>query len=142
LLPDKKGQLVVRVHGSAAPFRIVVENQTPGVLRFLRGDKQELVTGGGSENSAIVDVQGVSSGDFAFHARLLTPPDVQSALRYLQTAVAIAPVDEQRVLQKLVERLKHHPGNSEQARRQLQLLVSQTIPGDLHTVLDAALASL
>ena len=49
LLPGKKGDLLVRVQGSDAKLRLAVDNQTPGVLRFLRGETQEVVTTGGEE---------------------------------------------------------------------------------------------
>ena len=47
LLPGKKSRLDVLVRGSEQKLALVVENVTPGVLRFLRGDSQEVVTRGG-----------------------------------------------------------------------------------------------
>ena len=71
LVPDKRSKLVLHVQGSEQALRILVENRTPGVLRFLRGDRQELLTSGGAQNSAEVAVQAITTGDFSFHARIL-----------------------------------------------------------------------
>ena len=57
LVPNKRSKLVLHVQGSEQALRVLAENRTPGVLRFLRGDRQELVTSGGSQNSAEVAVQ-------------------------------------------------------------------------------------
>ncbi len=65
----------VRVQGSEQRLHLVVENETPGVLRFLSGDLQEVVTGGGPQNFALLKVETIRAGDFSFHARLLPAPD-------------------------------------------------------------------
>jgi hypothetical protein len=142
LLPDKKGHLLVRVNGSEQRLGIVVENRTPGVLRFLRGDKQELRTRGGPQNFAEVSVKTIRSGDFSFRARLLPPPDVASARRYLQAAAPLAPNETQLDIRKLADRLAHHPREFDQVRQKLSQMVAHTIPGDFRTLLAAAESAL
>ncbi|HXJ15782.1 MAG TPA: hypothetical protein VNM68_01135 [Candidatus Polarisedimenticolia bacterium] len=142
LLPDKKGNLIVRVRGSQQRLGIVVENRTPGVLRFLRGDMQELRTRGGSQNFAKVSVKTIRSGDFSFRARLLPPPDVAAARRYLQAAEPLAPNQTQPGIRKLTDRLAHQPRSLEQVRRELGQIVAHTIPGDCRTLLAAAQSAL
>jgi hypothetical protein len=142
LLPGQKGSLIVALQGSQSRSRIVVENETPGVLRFLRGDKQELLTSGGPRNSIALAVQGVASGDFAFHAHLIPDPDTPRAILLLQTAQRIAPEDQQNDIGKLAERLSHHPAAWEETRKQLQKTVALTIPGACRTLLSAALDAL
>jgi len=140
--PGKKSILAVSVRGSDQPLRIVVQNETPAILAFRRGDWQELRTTGGARNSATVEVQAVSSGNFSFHARVLPAPDLAIALRYLQAAVAIAPQDVQSDMKYITNRLAHHPNEAEKIRAQLQQMIVDTIPGDFRTLIDAAHSAL
>ncbi|MGC2418569.1 MAG: hypothetical protein WA434_12550 [Candidatus Acidiferrales bacterium] len=142
LLPGKKGDLLVRVQGSDAKLRLAVDNQTPGVLRFLRGETQEAVTTGGAENMAAIRVQAVASGTFSFHARVIGAPNAAVALRYLQAAELLAPKDSQRGIQKLINQLDRRPQNSDRVAIALDQIRSATIAGDLRTLLDAARAAL
>jgi hypothetical protein len=142
LEPAKKGVLTVRVRGSDEKLRILVENTTPGVLRFLRGARQEILTSGGDPNIATVKVEALSSGDFSLQARLLNFPDVPAAIRYLQLAEPLAPAGLQRDIRNLRARLADHPRNFETARQQLGELISETIAGDFRTLLNAAESTL
>jgi hypothetical protein len=142
LLPGKKGELLVRVQGSDARLRLVVDNQTPGVLRFLRGETQEVVTSGGEENTAAIRVQAVASGTFSFHARAIGAPNAAVALRYLQAAEFLASKDSQKDIQKIIDRLTRHPQDSDRVAVALDQIRSATITGDLRTLLDAARAAL
>ena len=146
LLPGQKGRLMVREKGSEQPLRIRVENQTPGVLRFLRGDLQELSTNGGAENCAAIEVSAIRSGDFSFDARMEPSPDESAARRYLEAASALADGGEQRDIKHLAGRLAREPGhdarNLEALQRDLDKILSHTIEGDLRTLLAAARAAL
>jgi hypothetical protein len=142
LIPDRKSRLIVRVEGSPRRLPVVVENQTPGVLEFLRGDSQELRTSGGAENFAQVDVQTVRSGDFSFHARLLPVPDTDAARRFLEAAEALAPKDSLHEVGDLASRIGHHPRDAEKVRRRLEEILRVTTPGDFRTLLDAARSAL
>ena len=134
----KKSRLIVRAKGAGQPLRLVVQNQTPGVLRFLRGDIQELRTSGGENNFAEIEVQAMRSGDYSFQARLVSPPDPASAARYLQAAQPLASKDLQHRLRNFVDRLARHPNDAEKIRRQLDPIISKTIAGDLRTLLESA----
>jgi hypothetical protein len=142
LQPEQKGQLVVRVRGAEQALRLIVENETPGVLRFERGEAQEVVTVGGAQNVAGIKVQAVTSGDFSFHARLVSPPDIDAARRYLQAAEHLAPKDLQHNIKGLANRLAHHPRDFQQAASALDDMISTTIAGDFRTLLGAARAAL
>jgi len=140
--PGKKGDLAVRAQGSQERLRLMVDNETPGVLRFLRGERQEVVTSGGDDNTALIKVQAAASGTFSFHARVMGTPDPRVALRYLQAAQLLAPKDTQREILKLIDRLDRHPRDSQQVALQLDQIRAATIEGDLRTLLDAARAEL
>jgi hypothetical protein len=142
LEPGRKGQLIVRVHGSSQKLGIVVQNKTPGVLRFLKGDAQEIFTSGSPENFVAVKVQAITSGDFSFRAYLIPAPEIPEAERYLLGAVPVAPKDLQRDIKSLADRLAHHPRDAEIVRVELQQIATQTMAGDFRTLLDAARAAL
>jgi hypothetical protein len=138
LLPDQRGRLTVRVQGTEPPLRIVIENKTPDVLRFLRGDQQELVTSGGPQNIAVIEVQAIRSGDFSLRARLEPQPDADAARRFLQAAAVLAPEDLHRELQKLTGKLANHPRNFRRIEHKLDEILAAAPPGDFCTVVRAA----
>jgi len=138
LLPAKQDSLAVRVQGSEEKLRIIVENETPGVLRFLKGDAQEVVTGGGSPNFVTIRVQAITSGDFSFHARLVPAPDVEAARRYLEAAAGLAPANSRDDIRRFAQRLARHPRELEKVVRSLDDIRFSTMAGDFRTLLDAA----
>jgi len=142
LNPGQQGELVIRVRGSGEKLGIAVRNGTPKVLRFTRGDVQEIMTGGGAENFATVKVQAISSGDFSWSARVVAAPDLASAERYLWAAVPLAPRDSERTLAELAQRLRRHPGDRATVRAKVARLAMGTMAGDFRTLLEAAEAAL
>jgi hypothetical protein len=142
LQPGKKSSLLLRVEGSIEPLRISAENQTPGVLRFLHGNEQELRTTGGTENVAAVPVQAIRSGDYSFHARLMPSPDPGAAERYLRAAEPQAPKELRHTVKGLADRLAHHPRDAGKVRQSVGGIPSLAKAGDFRTLLDAARAAL
>jgi hypothetical protein len=142
LVPNKKSKLILHVQGSDQALRVLVENKTPGVLRFLRGDRQELLTTGGAQNSAEIPVQAITAGDFSFHARILAAPDADAGRRYLSAAQALAPKDLQHTIQSLADRLTHHPGDTQKVGHHIDEIMSATMAGDFRTLLESAASAL
>lgn len=143
LLPGQSGRLAVRVRGSAAKLSLIVENTSPDVLRFVRGDVLQVRTNGGANNSASVEVQASRSGNFSFRARIVPPPDPSIAARYLQAAAPVSPSrGQRRNVEKLAQRLAHRPRNVDSERRDLARLLNQTVPGEFRTLLAAAYSAL
>src|ERR1700687_2544683 len=142
LQPGKKSRLAVNVHGTNQPLRLVVENESPGVLEFSRGDSQELRTTGGAHNTAEFEVQATRSGDFKMHARGLPEPDAATAVRYLQAAAAIAPTNLQSSMRSLADRLAQHPNEAQKIRAHLESFIAASDPGDFRTLLTAANSAL
>jgi hypothetical protein len=142
LQPERKSVLDVGVRGTDQKLAIVVENETPGVLRFVRGDTQELLTTGGPRNGAALQVQAIRSGDYSFRARLLGAPDLPIAQRYLLAAASLAPKELQNGVQASARRLARHPRDSQIVRAQLGGILKQTIAGDFRTLLNAAYEAL
>jgi hypothetical protein len=142
LLPGKKSRLDVLVRGSEQKLALVVDNVTPGVLKFLRGDSQEVVTRGGPQNEASLDVQAIRAGDYSFRARLIPAPDVAIAQRYLLAAAQLAREDSRSDIRGYAKRIARHPRDVAIVRAQVGDLMMQTLAGDCRTLLNAAWESL
>jgi hypothetical protein len=142
LAVQMKSSLAVHVAGSDSPLSIVVKNETPGVLRFLRGDTQGLRTSGGSPNVGEVEAQAIRSGDFSFRAHLARVVDLGSAQRYLKAAESLGPDNSRRRVERLAETLAKNPGDAGKVRRELDKMIAATTAGDFRTVLEAARAAL
>jgi hypothetical protein len=142
LAPGKRSQLALHVQGSNQQLRVLVENRTPGVLRFLRGDTQNLLTSGDSENSGEVSVEAISAGDFSFRARILPVPDPVSAYRYLRSAELLAPKEWKSHIHGYARDLDQHHRDTAKISHDLQVMTSATIAGDFKTLIEAARAAL
>jgi hypothetical protein len=142
LVPGHKGKLLVRAEGTSNALRIIAENASPDVIHFVRGEAQQLRTSGGAQNVVPIEVQGVRSGDFSFHARILAPADAADAVRYVQAAAAIAPKEMQRNLQQIVTDLTNHPRDTPKVHNALERLTEASPPSTLRTLLESAAACL
>jgi hypothetical protein len=142
LVTEKKSNLVLHVQASDQPLNILVENKTPRILRFIRGDSQKLVTSGGAQNVATIEIQALSTGDFSFHARLLASPEPEIARRYLEAAAKIAPKDLQHQVQSLANRLGHSPRDAQKVAVEIQKMALYTMEGDFRTLLNSAHSAL
>jgi hypothetical protein len=138
LVPEKKSTLALHVQGSDQQLHVSVENRTPGVIRFLNGDTQNLLTSGGEENSGEVRVVAVGTGDFSFRARILPVPEPSSARRYLLASEPLAPKEWKSRIHGYAHDLDRHPGDTARILRDLQIMVSTTMAGDFKTLLEAA----
>ena len=138
LVAQKKSRLAVIADGTAQPLRIRIQNESPGVLQYLRGDKQELRTNGGTPNEASFEVEAVSSGDYSFHAWIIPPADTVEAGRYLDAAIPLAGENLGKELKKLSGRLKRHPRDPDKVAAQLDGILNVVITGELRTLLAAA----
>ena len=142
LVPGRRSRLNVRVRGSQQKTDLVVDNVTPGVLRFVRGDSQEVWTHGGPLNDATLDVEAVRSGDYSFRVRLIPSPDLVIAGRYLLAAAQLAPEDSRNELRGFAKRIARHPRDGPVVRGQVEQILTQTIAGDYRTLLNAAYQAL
>ena len=140
-VPGQRSELTVHVEGSGVPLDLTIQNETPGVLEFLKGDTQEVRTTGGSRNIAQVQISAIRSGDYSFNAKLIPSPDIQAAERYLRAAVPLAPKALQHRVNDAAGRVATHPKDREKVRQDLEKMISTTIPGRFRTLLEAARAS-
>ena len=136
LMPGRKGKLFVRAEGTVDPLQIVVENGSPDVIHFVRGETQQLRTSGGEQNRAPIEVQAIRSGSFSFHARIVPPSDPAGAVRYLDIAELMAPKNDQSALKTIAREIGRHAGDAK-ARAALERIAANTPRGALRTLLDA-----
>jgi hypothetical protein len=141
-VPGQRSELTVHVEGSDAPLSVTIQNETPGVLEFLKGDMQEVRTTGGSHNVAQVQIGAIRSGDYSFSARLIPSPDLPAAVRYLRAAAPLAPKALQHRVNDAASRLATHPKDREKVRQDLAKLISTTIAGHFRALLEAAQAAI
>jgi hypothetical protein len=141
-IPGQRNELTVHVEGSDAPLDVTIQNETPGVLEFLKGDTQEVRTSGGRRNIAQVQISAVHSGDYSFNARLIPSPDIPAAKQYLRAAVPLAPKALQHRVNEAASRLETHPKDREKVRQDLEKMISTTIEGRFRTLLEAARAAI
>ena len=141
-VPGQKSTLTVHVEGSDAPLDITVQNETPGVLEFLKGERQELRTSGGSRNIAQMEIEAIRSGEYSFNAKMVPTPDVSMAESYLRAAVTLAPKALQHRVDAAANRLATHPKDRQKIRQDLTKMISTTIAGHFRVLLEAARESI
>jgi hypothetical protein len=141
-VPGQRSELTVHVEGSDAPLNVTIQNETPGVLEFLKGDTQEVRTTGGSRNVAQVQIGAIRSGDYSFSARLIPSPVIAAAERYLRAAAPLAPKTLQHRVTDAASRAATHPKDREKVKQDLEKMISTTIPGHFRTLLEAARATI
>jgi hypothetical protein len=66
-----EGKIILSVHGTTEPLAVEVRNGSPGIIQFPRGNLQRLVTSGGEQNVAPVELKFLASGDYTVTARLM-----------------------------------------------------------------------
>jgi hypothetical protein len=141
-VPGQRSELTVHVEGSDAPLTVTIQNETPGVLEFLKGDTQEVKTTGGSRNVAQVQIGAIRSGDYSFSAKLIPSPDLAAAVRYLRAAGPLAPKALQHRVNDAASKLATHPRDRERVRLDIAKMISTTIEGHFRVLLEAAQAAI
>lgn len=141
-VPGQRSELTVHVEGSDAPLNVTIQNETPGVLEFLKGDTQEVRTTGGSRNVAQVQIGAIRSGDYSFSTRLIPSADLTAAVRYLRAAGPLAPKALQHRVNDAASRLAAHPKDRERVRLDIAKMISTTIAGHFRVLLEAAHAAI
>ena len=141
-VPGQRSELTVHVEGSDVPLNVTIQNETPGVLEFLKGDTQEVRTTGGSRNVAQLQIGAIRSGDYSFSARLIPSPDLPAAVRYLRAAAPLAPKALQHRVNDAASKLATHPKDREKVRLDLAKMISTTIAGHFRVLLEAAQAAI
>lgn len=142
IAPKKKATVTVRVLGTAEPVEIEVRDQTPGIVRFRRGNVQRLVTSGGELNTAEVEMTGVQTGDFAFSVQLVAPlrgqADTEAARQFLVSAQRVAPQRDVHHIEKLIQRLERNSRDAAKVGDVLEKMLEAQPEGQYRSLLESA----
>jgi hypothetical protein len=66
-----EGKITLSVHGATERLAVEVRNGSPGIIQFPHGNVQRLMTSGGEENIAPVELKFLASGNYTLTARLI-----------------------------------------------------------------------
>ncbi len=73
-----QGKVTLTVQGATEPLSVEVWNGSPGVIQFPHGNIQRLITSGGEQNIAPVELKFLTAGNYTLTARLI-PTDPASS---------------------------------------------------------------
>lgn len=73
-----QGKIILTVHGAAERLSVEVRNGSPGIIQFPHGIVQHLLTSGGEQNIAPVELKFLAPGNYTVTARLI-PTDSSNA---------------------------------------------------------------
>ena len=142
LKTGEKGQLTVRVDGTAEPVQVEVHSLSPSVVRFLGGGVERQTTQGGAQNTATFEMVGIEGGDFSVAVRLVPSaqgmPDIAAARQELQAALPLAPSGWGPRVEKLIDQLDKHPQDTVKVRNALEKMLARSPEGEFGRRLEAA----
>ncbi|HVB07788.1 MAG TPA: hypothetical protein VNF00_02475 [Candidatus Acidoferrales bacterium] len=139
--PGKKEQLVLRVSGTTQPVELDVQNMSPGIVGFRHGDREQLRTHGGADNSATIEVKGIRAGEFSYAVTLVPEAEsanVQAARDFLQAAEKIAAGGEKRQIETVLKKLRRRNPDIRGARQEFTKIRDASVTGDLQALVHAA----
>jgi hypothetical protein len=142
LAPRQRANLLVRIRGTDQPLALEARNLSPAVVHFVHGDTQRVLTRGGQENSAAIEMQGLSPGEFSFSVRIVPPPaglpDVAAARQYLLAARKLAPPNQVRRVERLIKSLEQRPQEAVKVRNDLEKILAAKPKGQFGRLIEAA----
>jgi hypothetical protein len=142
LAPKEKGTLTVRIRGAWQRLELDVRNLTPDVVKLAGGDAQRIISSGGTDNTAVLELQGKREGEFHVSVRLVPLaaglPDTQTALKNLLLAVRLAPATSVERLQRLIHDLERHPQEASKVRLEIERMLAENPQGEYAKALEGA----
>jgi hypothetical protein len=132
LRPGKTQQLVVHVEGTQNQTPIVLLNLSPGVVELVGGAFQRIVSRGGANNEAAVEIHGIHDGEISISARLAvrgsTTRDPAAARRALEAARDSAKGDWAARVDGALERLNGDPTRVEDVLQDVERMLDEDPP--------------
>jgi IPT/TIG domain-containing protein len=138
------GKLTLRAHGTAQRLIVEIRNASPDVIQLLKGNPERVVTTGGEENIAPVDVKFLTAGNYAVTARLISAesgkpqPDVDSVRKHLLEARGLASGIWSVRIDRLLLKIDSVPLDLAQIRADLKSLLDDRPDASLASLLDSA----
>lgn len=141
----KKVTIVLRARGTSESLDLEVRSLSPRVAQFARGDEVRVRTTGGSDNSAMIQLKGLSAGPFSFAVSLEdTSATIDSpvARNFLEAAREIAPPDAANRVEAILKELQGDTVDAAKLRNEVQSIPSQNEPSDFQALIRCALQAL
>jgi hypothetical protein len=142
LAPREKGALTVRIRGSEQRLELETRNLSPDVVKLVGGDVQRVVSRGGAENTAVLQLEGRKAGDYSISVRLIPMasglPDTEAARQKLLAARRAAPGGWGWRVDRVIEKIERHPQNALAARNELERLLALKPGGEFGALLEDA----
>ncbi len=140
--PGKKAALMIRARGSELPLEIAVLNLTPEVIEFTRGEPLRIVTRGGPDNSAAVEIRGRREGDYAISARLVPSavglPDLSLARNELLAARKLTVGAWEQRISRTIRHLEEHPQHFLDVQLELEKMLADLPSAEIARHVEAA----
>lgn len=138
----KTQQLVVHVEGSAAPTPLAVLNLSPGVIELVGGAFQRVVSSGGQNNQALLQIRTVHPGDVSVSVQLAvrgsSSRDINAARRALERARTAANGDWAARVDGALERLTNEPSRAQDVLSDVERMLEQNPPPQVARFLESA----
>ncbi len=141
----KKATILLRVRGIAEPVELAIRDLSPQVAQFPHGNEVRVRTKGGSDNSAVVPLKGISAGSFSFAVNLentSTTANAPVARDFLEAARKIAPPDVANRLGAILKELRGDNVDVAKVRNGLQEISNKDGSGDFQALIRAACRAL
>ena len=138
------GKLTLRAHGTVERLIVEIRNASPDVIQLLKGNPERVITSGGEENIAPVDVKFLTAGNYAVSARLIAAetsqrqPDVDSVRKHLLEARGLASGIWSVRIDRLLLKIDSVPLDLAQIRADLKSLLDDKPDASLASLLDSA----
>jgi hypothetical protein len=142
LLQGQQTKLSVQVRGSQERLAIEARNLSPKVVDFPGGNVQRVVSSGGAENFAEIEIAGLTAGDYSVSVRLVPGaaglPDMVAVREKLAAAEKIAKGDWRDRIVRLIRRIERDPQNFNYVRDELERMLAQNPEPELGKQLQSA----
>ena len=140
--PGETGEIHVVVHGTDRPVDFELRAVPAGRIELAKGNPTRGRTSGGATNTATITYTFRQPGEFALEARAVPQPlglpDTDAARRELEEARRLAPADQVKHVEHIIELVEKHPQDVAQARDAVERLLAKKPEGQYGQHLEAA----
>ena len=141
--PTGKNQdLIVHVDGTTAQTPLAVLNLSPGVVALTGGAFRRVVSSGGKENEAALEIHTVHAGDASVSVQLAVrasaSPDLNAARQALERARVAASGDWGARVDGALERLNNEPGHASDVLVDIERMLEENPPQKIARYLETA----
>ena len=141
-LPGQTGEIRVDALGTDRPVDFEVRALPANRIDLAKGNPARGRTSGGKTNTATLTFVFREPGEFSLEVRQLPPPlglpDTEAARRELEEARRVAPADQAKHVEHVIELLDKHPQDVTQARDAVEKMLAKKPEGAFGLHLEAA----